>query len=135
MIKYMMIVDDIEGREWCAMRGYRYLGTRIHPEYGFVMEYDDGISEPMSKKEEEYYIKMIEKEERQLKREREAKEVWIVASDDGINSRMYKGKGRMQYTFYICDAKEYSKSEAQRTAIMMTKNTKVGRKWFAMKLR
>lgn len=135
MIKYMRIVDDMEGREWCSLNGYRYLGTRIHPEYGFVMEYEDGVSEPMSKKEEEYYIKMIEKEERQLKREREAKEVWIVASDDGINSRMYKGNGRMQYTFYICDAKEYSKSEAQRTAIMMTKNTKVGRKWFAMKLR
>lgn len=50
MIKYMRIVDDMEGREWCSLNGYRYLGTRIHPEYGFVMEYEDGVSESMSKK-------------------------------------------------------------------------------------
>ena len=30
MHKFIPIVDEIEGREWCELNGYIYCGTRSH---------------------------------------------------------------------------------------------------------
>ena len=64
MRRFMPIVDEIEGREWCELNGYIYCGTRIHKDYGYVMEYEDGLGAEMSKEEEEYYIRQNEKEQK-----------------------------------------------------------------------
>ena len=134
MHKYIPVVNEIEGREWCEDNGYEYLGTRIHKDYGFVMEYDDGMPNisQMSKEEEEYYIKQYEKEQR---KKAEQNEQWVIASDDGINSRMYRSKSKSRkdcYTFYLSEAKICSKAEAQKTAALMTQRSRVGRVWFGL---
>ena len=131
----MPIVNEIEGREWCIENGYEYLGTRIHREMGFVMEYDDGQPTPMSVEEEEYYLKLYEKEQKKL---RETEEKWVIASDDGINSRMYRSKSKSRkdcYTFNLSEAGIYSKVEAQKTAALMTQRSRVGRVWFGLRIK
>lgn len=131
----MPIVNEIEGREWCIENGYEYLGTRIHRDYGYVMEYDDGEATPMSAEEEEYYIKQYEKEQKKL---RESEEKWVIASDDGFNSRMYRSKSKSRkdcYTFNLSEAGIYSKVEAQKTAALMTQRSRVGRVWFGLRVK
>ena len=65
-------------------------------------------------------------------------EVWIIASDDGINSRMYrsKSKGRKDcYTFSLSEARKCTKLEDQKTAAIMTQRSKVGRIWFGLRIK
>ncbi len=137
MRKQIQVVNEIEGREWCEENGYEYCGTRIHRDYGYVMEYDDGTPNvvEMSKEEEEYYIKQYEKEQKKL---REAKEEWVIASDDGYSSRMYRSKSKSRkdcYTFYLSDAMIYTKAEAQKTAALMTQRSRTGRVWFGLRVK
>ena len=135
MRKYMPIVNEIEGREWCIENGYEYLGTRIHRDYGYVMEYDDGEATPMSAEEEEYYLKLYEKEQKKL---REAEEKWVIASDDGFNSRMYRSKSKSRkdcYTFNLSEAKICSSEEAYQISTMMTKRSRVGRTWYPLRIK
>lgn len=135
MRKQMPIVDELEGRQWCEEHGYLYCGTRIHRDLGYVMEYDDGMPTPMSIEEEEYYIQQYEKEQKRLK---VSQEQWVVASDDGINSRMYRSKGKTRkdcYTFYLSEAKICNRDEAYQIATMMTKRSRVGRTWFPLRIK
>lgn len=137
MRKQMPVVNEIEGREWCEENGYEYLGTRIHRDYGYVMEYDDGTPNvsKMSVEEEEYYIKQYEKEQKKL---REAKEQWVIASDDGYSSRMYRSKSKSRkdcYTFNLSEAKICSSKEAYQISTMMTKRSRVGRTWYPLRIK
>lgn len=135
MRRQIQVTNEIEGRQWCDENGYEYCGTRIHKDYGYVMEYDDGKSMPMSVEEEEYYIKQYEKEQKKL---REAKEEWVIASDDGINSRMYRSNSKTRkncYTFNLSEAGIFSKAEAQKTAALMTQRSRVGRIWFGLRVK
>ena len=135
MRKMIPVVNEIEGRQWCEENGYMYCGTRIHRELGFVMEYDDGEPTPMSEEEEEYYLKLYEQEQ---KKQAVLNEVWVIASDDGFNSRMYrsKSKGRKDcYTFNLSEARKCTKLEAQKTAAIMTQRSKTGRVWFGLRIK
>ena len=135
MRRFMPIVDEIEGREWCELNGYIYCGTRIHKDYGYVMEYEDGLGVEMSKEEDEYYIRQYEKEQ---KKQSVLNETWVVASDDGINSRMYRSKSKSKkdcYTFNLSEAKKCTKVEAYQIATVMTKNSKFGREWFPIRVK
>ena len=135
MRRQIQVVNEIEGREWCEENGYVYCGTRIHRDYGYIMEYEDGEPTPMSAEEEEYYIKQYEKEQKKL---REEKEEWVIASDDGYSSRMYRSKSKSRsncYTFYLSDAMIYSKAEAQKTAALMTQRSRTGRVWFGLRIK
>ena len=135
MHKFIQIVDEIEGRQWCEEHGYEYCGTRIHKDYGFVMEYDDGMSREMSQEEEDYYIQQYEKE---LKRQAKAQEKWVIASDDSINSRMYRSKSKSRkdcYTFNLSEAKICSSEEAYQISTMMTKRSRVGRTWYPLRIK
>ena len=135
MLKRIQVENEIDGRQWCEDNGYIYMGTRIHRDYGFIMEYEDGTPTPMSKEEEDYYLKMLEKEE---KKKAALNETWVIASDDGINSRMYrsKSKGRKDcYTFYLSEARRCTKLEAQKTAAIMTQRSKVGRIWYGLRIK
>ena len=129
MKRYIPVVNEMDGREWCVENGYEYLGTRIHSEYGFVMEYEDNSFDFISDEEEKYYLKQLEKEEA-------LKEKWIIASEDGFNSTLYyTGNKERPYNFNINEAKKYTKVYAQKKAVMMTNNSKVGRVWFAMEVK
>lgn len=137
MHKFIPIVNEIEGRQWCEENGYEYCGTRNHRDYGYVMEYDDGMPNvrEMSQEEEDYYIKQYEKEQRAL---RKANEQWVIASDDGINSRMYRSKSKSRkdcYTFNLSEAKICSSEEAYQISTMMTKRSRVGRTWFPLRIK
>ena len=137
MHKFIPIVNEIEGRQWCEEHGYEYCGTRNHRDYGYVMEYDDGMPavREMSKEDEEYYLKQYDKEQ---KKQAMLKEEWVVASDDGINSRMYRSKSKTRkdcYTFYLSEAKICSRDEAYQIATMMTKRSRVGREWFPLRVK
>lgn len=150
MRKYIPVVNEIEGRDWCIEHGYKYCGTRIKPDMGFVMEYEDSEPEPL----DEEYIKYLEKQYAEAKRKEqrenggkktkkgqyyldipEMEEVkdWVVVSEDGYNSSLFVGTYN-RYVYQIGEAKLFTKQEAQRKAVMMTRNTKVGRIWNAVKL-
>lgn len=135
MQREMKISTWNDGYEWCMENGYEFLGIEPDSNGDLIMFFEDGQLPPLSKKEEEYYEKLVKQEERELKKEIESKQIWVIASDDGYCSRMYKGKGRGQYTFNLCDAETYTKSEAQKKAAMMTRNTKVGRVWFGLQIK
>lgn len=135
MRKMIPIVNEIEGRQWCEENGYMYCGTRIHKDLGFVMEYDDGEPTPMSEEEEEYYLRLYEQEQ---KKQAVLNEVWVIASDDGFNSRMYRSKSKSRkdcYTFNLSEAKICSSDEAYQIATMMTKRSRVGRTWYPLRIK
>lgn len=135
MLRKMIVVSPDDGYEWCKNVGVEYIDSEISASGEFVMTYDDGTPKPMTKKEEEYYEKQFLREQKKKEREeRQAKEVWIIYSDDPYYSRMYKGVGR-HYTFNANEAEKLHKDEAQRKAIMMTKNSKVGRTWVALRIK
>ena len=76
--------------------------------------------------------------EKELKRQAKAQEKWVIASDDGINSRMYrsKSKGRKDcYTFNLSEAKICSSEEAYQISTMMTKRSRVGRVWYPLRIK
>ena len=140
MIKYMPVTNEEEGREWCFINGFDYCGTRIHKDYGYVMAYDDGHIE-ISEKEENYLYAQYLKDEKERQREEKKKavlnETWVIASDDGINSRMYLSKSKSKkdcYTFEITEAKKCTKLEAQKTAALMTQRSRTGRVWFGLRI-
>ena len=135
MEREMKIFSWTDGYEWCMENGYEFLGIDVDNAGDLVMHYEDGKMPPMSKKEEEYIEKQLRQQEKERKKELEKLEVWVIASDDGYCSRMFKGKGRNQYTFYISEAATYTKSEAQKRAVMMTRNSKVGRIWFGLRIK
>ena len=58
---------------------------------------------------------------------------WVVMSEDGYNSPLFVGTYN-RYVYQIGEAKLFTKQEAQRKAVMMTKNTKVGCVWKAIKV-
>ena len=132
MQRKMIVSNGDEGLSFCSDNGYTYLDFEMI-NGNLVLVYDDGISE-ISEKEEEYYYKQYLKEKQ---KEREAKEIWVIYSDDeyGYTSRLYKGKGRNSYTFYITEAQKFTRADAQKRAIMMTRNSKVGRKWIALQIK
>lgn len=138
MVHFISVNNEIEALDWCNSNGYRYMGT-FYKNGDYILQYDDGKANIMTPEEEAYYERMIEKQEREAekmaKKEAESKQVWIIASDDGVYSRMYKGNGRGEYTFYINQAKTYTKSDAQKTAAIMTKNSRVGRVWFGLRVK
>lgn len=128
MRKYMFVTDETEGREWCNLHGFRYCGTRINSDFEYIMEYEDNEYDSVSQREEEYY----------LKQQSALNETWVIASDDGINSRMYRSKSKTnknRYTFYLSEAKKCTKVEAQKIAAIMTQKSKTGRQWFALKIK
>ena len=146
MRRFIPVVNETEGREWCTEHGYKYCGTRIKPDVGFVMEYEDYEPDPL----DERYIKYLEQQylgsQKKAKRETTKKgqyyldipgmeEVkdWVVVSEDGYNSHLFVGTHN-RYVYQIGEAKLFTKQEAQRKAVMMTRNTKVGRIWSAVKL-
>lgn len=138
MVHFIAVDNEIDALNWCECNGYRYMGT-FYKNGEYVLQYDDGKANIMTPEEEAYYLRMIEKEEKEAeklaKKEAESKQVWVIASDDGVYSRMYKGNGRGEYTFYITQAKTYTKSDAQKTAAIMTKNSRVGRQWFGLRIK
>lgn len=148
MRKYIPVVNEIEGRDWCKEHGYKYCGTRIKPDIGFVMEYEDGESEPLDEEYIKYlekqYLDAIKKEKKEKVENKkgqyyldipEMKEIkdWVVMSEDGYNSPLFVGTYN-RYVYQIGEAKLFTKQEAQRKAVMMTRNTKVGRVWNAVRL-
>ena len=73
-----------------------------------------------------------------MKKQSESKEVWIIASDDGFNSRMFRSKSKSRkdcYTFELSEAGLYSKAEAQKTAALMTQRSSTGRIWFGLRIK
>ena len=138
MVHFIPVENEIDAMDWCNCNGYRYMGT-FYRDGAYVLQYDDGNANIMTPEEEAYYERMIELQEKEAenlaKKEAESKQVWVIASDDGISSRMYKGNGRGEYTFYINQAKTYTKSDAQKTAAIMTKNSRVGRQWFGLRIK
>lgn len=135
MKHFIYVENEIEGRNWCLENGYIYCGTRQNSNFEYVMAYEDNQGSPMSLEEEEYYLKQLEKEE---KKQTVLNEVWVIASDDGVCSRMYrsKSKGRKDcYTFYLSEAKKCTKLEAQKVAAIMTQRSKVGRVWFGLQIK
>lgn len=138
MVHFIPVENEMDAQDWCNSNGYKYMGT-FYRDGNYVLQYDDGNANIMTSEEEAYYERMIalqEKEAEKLaKKEAESKQVWIIASDDGVYSRMYKGNGRGEYTFYINQAKTYTKSGAQKTAAIMTKNSRVGRQWFGLRIK
>ena len=76
--------------------------------------------------------------EQEQKKQAVLNEVWVIASDDGFNSRMYrsKSKGRKDcYTFNLSEARKCTKLEAQKTAAIMTQRSKTGRVWFGLRIK
>lgn len=138
MVHFIAVNNEIEALDWCNCNGFKYMGT-FYKNGDYVLQYDDGNADIMTPEEEAYYERMLEKQEKEearlAKKEAESKQVWVIASDDGISSRMYKGNSRGEYTFYIGQAKTYSKSDAQKTAAIMTKNSRVGRIWFGLRIK
>ena len=133
MQREMLISTYEDGVDFCNYNGFTFLDIEFI-NGNLILFYDDGRME-RNEKEEAYYLKQYLKEQ---KKEQEAKQHWVIYSDDeyGVLSRLYKGKGRgaSGYTFYITEAQKFPKAEAQRRAIMMTRNSKTGRKWFALQV-
>lgn len=124
MIKYMEVESEEFGREWCNANGFDFISVDLDDFQRFVLCYDDGNIEGMSFEEEQYYLKKLA----------DLNEIWVIASEDGINSTMYKGLNK-SYTFRLADAKKYTKLDAQKTAAIMTRRSKVGRVWFGLRIK
>lgn len=122
----MPIINEIEGRQWCELHGFEYCGTHINSNYEYIMEYDDGEFNKVSQEEEEYY----------LRQQAIFNEVWVVVSEDGINSTMYRSKNsKNRYTFYLSEAQKCTKVEAQKIAAIMTQRSRTGRIWSAIRIK
>lgn len=120
----MEVESEEFGREWCNANGFDFISVDLDDFQRFVLCYDDGNIEGMSFEEEQYYLKKLA----------DLNEIWVIASEDGINSTMYKGLNK-SYTFRLADAKKYTKLDAQKTAAIMTKRSKVGRVWFGLRIK
>lgn len=131
MVRVIRVENEYEAYSWCESNGYIYLGTYfVNSEY--VLKYDDGLPAPMSDEEMDYYANIAEEMEYDFKE----KQNWVIASDDGINSRMYKSKNsKAPYTFNINEAKKYKKSEVWAIANNMTKRSRVGRVWYGLEIK
>lgn len=120
MVKHIEVLTEEDGLNWCTYMGYEFLGIEPDSLNRLILTYEDGT---LSREEEEYYLRKMEREE----------EKWVIYSEDGCNSTLYKSeKG---YVFRVADAKRYNKANAQRVAVMMTKNSRVGRVWKVLKVK
>ena len=123
MLRYMEIMDEEEGKEWCAIHGFRFLEAEYNEFGSLVMAFEDmydGIP--------------VKKKSTQTKKPSS----YVIASYLTDGSPMYRAKDKMKnrYTFDVNSAQLFSKEQAETVARLMTVSSiKSGRcrNWYIVK--